>query len=118
MIRYKNTGNLDRIKKELEHRRISMRYSKPTTDGYLRIFGWVEHYLIAHEENNYSPEWGAQFVANYMLLDYPDTMYKQTRTLVRQFDEILENKPFVPRFLETKTECPPNFTHYLKRAWT
>ena len=107
-------GNLSRIKAELERRLIVMRYSKVTSNHLLRIYGWVEKFLNEHGETNYTPEWGQRFVAEYMLLGYPVSMFKQSRTLVRRLDEILENKLFAPCFREPALMCPPYFKDSLE----
>ena len=109
------SGNLCQIKTELEHRLIAMRYSDRTIRNYFQVFGWLEKFLIAHRENDYSSEWGMRFIADYMLLGYSATSYKNVRILVRRLDEILENKPFAPRFREDEAECPLHFVHYLDK---
>ena len=110
-----NSGNLSQIKTELEHRLITMRYSSSTIKNYLIVFGWLEKFLISHEESNYSPEWGVRFIADYMLLGYSEKSYRQVRILIRRLNEILENKPLIPHFREDETECPPRFAHYLDK---
>ena len=108
-----NIDKLSRIKTELEHRLKSMRYSESSIKRYLRAFKWLENFLKSHGKSSYYPEWGERFVTEYMLFDYPASMHKRVRILVRRLDEILENKQFILRFREDKIECPPHFTHYL-----
>ena len=58
------SGNLSRLRSELERRLIVMRYSKGSANAYMRIFGWVEDYIKEYGETNYTKELG-------QLVEYP-----------------------------------------------
>jgi len=103
-------GNLSWIREELERRLIVMRYSEVTAGAYIRIFGWVEDFLIGYGEVDYSKELGELFIAEYSLnANHAPTQYKHAQTLIRRLDEILENKLIAPRFGKPSIECPPRF---------
>jgi len=105
------SGNLDKLKKELERRLIILRYSKVTTNVYMRIFGWVEDYLNGYGETDYSKELGQRFLAEYQLQSiHSPSQFKNARTVIRRMDEILEDKLFTPCFRKSKSECPARFS--------
>ena len=104
------SGNLSRLRSELERRLIIMRYSKEAANTYMRIFGWVENYLDGYGEANYTIELGQRFLAEYPLQSqHNSSQFKNARTAIRRIDEILENKLFTPCFRTAKMECPPRF---------
>ena len=105
------SGNLSRLRSELERRLITMRYSKVTTQKYMQIFGWVENYLAGYGEVNYTKELGQRFLVEYTLqsIHHP-SQFRNARTTIRRIDEILENRIFTSCFRETKSECPSCFT--------
>ena len=105
-----NSGNLNRIKEELERRLIVLRYSEATTKNHMRIFGWVEEYLKGYGEQSYSKESGQRFIAEYMLqAHHAPTQFTNAKTVVRRMDEIVENKLFAPCFRKPEPECAPRF---------
>jgi len=104
-------SNLSKIRDEMERRLIVMRYSKVSAKKYMQILGWVENYLNAYGETNYSKESGRRFLAEYPLQSkHSQTQFKIARTVIRRIDEIVENKMFTPCFRETKNECPLRFS--------
>ena len=104
-------GNLSSLRSELERRLIVMRYSKVSTDAYLRIFGWVADYLDGYGETDYTKEYGQRFLAEYPLRSlHSSSLFKSARIVIRRIDEILENRLFLPcTERKTKSECPPHF---------
>jgi len=111
MKQRKENGNLSKIRDEMERRLIVMRYSKESAKKYIQILGWVENYLDAYGETNYSKESGQRFLAEYPLQSkHSQSQYTSARTVIRRLDEILENKMFTPCFRETKNECPLRFS--------
>ena len=98
MKQVNNISNLVRIKSELERRLLIMRYSRVTINHFLHVFDWEEDFLNGYGEVNYTPEWGHRFIIEYLLLNHPPSMFKQSRTVVRLLNEILENKQFTPCF--------------------
>jgi len=110
------SGNLNRIKEELERRLIVMRYSKESATAYKRIFGWVTEFLDGYGETSYSKEMGKRFLAEYSLqANHSPSQFKNAYTVIRRLDEILDDKPFTPCFHKTKLEAPTRFTDWLEK---
>lgn len=110
------SGNLSRIKEELERRLIVMRYSKESTNVYKRIFGWVVDFFEGYGETSYSKELGKRFLVEYSLQkNHAPALFKNARTVIRRLDEILEDKMFTPCFHEARLEAPTRFTDSLDK---
>jgi site-specific recombinase XerD len=104
------SGNLNRIREEMERRLVVMRYSKSAAKHYLQVVGWIEDFLDGYGETDYSKELGQRFIAEYRLqTNHVPSLFKCARTVVRRLDEILEDKLFKPCFREREIECPPRF---------
>ena len=105
------SGNVSRLRSELERRLIILRYSKGTIKNNMVIFGWVAEYLNGYGEINYTKELGQRFLIEYRLqANHRPNQFTKAKAIIRRIDEVLENKPFTQCFREAKSECPSRFT--------
>jgi len=107
----KPSSNFSRLRSELERRLIIMRYSKVSTEKYMKVFGWLEDYLYGYGETNYTKELGQRFLIEYPLQRiHSPSRFKEAQVTIRRIDEILENNLFTPRLCKANSECPARFT--------
>jgi integrase len=107
-------SNINNIRHEFERRLLVLRYSPHTIKNYLTYFGWLQEFLEGYGEKDYSKESGYRFLAEFTLqAHHTPSCFSHAQVVIHRLNEILDGRPFAPRFCEPMPECPALFScHY------
>jgi hypothetical protein len=107
--------NLDMLGEELERKLTLLRYSRESITKHLSVFKALKRYLKDYGASRFSEESGRRFLSEYLLTPgNPVSYFRQAGVVVRRLCEIVDERPFVPRFIERKSSCPEQFSDVLE----